>query len=99
MQKKHVEELLHAVAGGTMTPESALARLALEPVQDTLNGLALDTQRELRTNLGEVVFAPGKSDSALLGAVRGLSAPAARSAAASRSRCNPAPFAPSSSRL
>ena len=43
MQKKHVEELLHAVAGGTMTPESALARLALEPVQDTLNGLALDT--------------------------------------------------------
>ena len=74
MQKKHVEELLHAVAGGTMTPESALARLALEPVQDTLNGLALDTQRELRTNLGEVVFAPGKSDSALLGAVRGLAA-------------------------
>lgn len=73
MQKKHVEALLRAVAGGEMTPESVLKRLSLEPVQDTLNGLVLDTQRELRTNLGEVVFAPGKSDKALLGAVRGLS--------------------------
>ena len=74
MEKKHVEELLRAVAGGVMSPESALARLALEPVRDTLNGLALDTQRELRTNLGEVVFAPNKSDSALIGAVGGLAA-------------------------
>ena len=72
MQKKHVEDILRGVAGGALSPEAALARLALEPVKDTLNGLTLDTQRELRTNLGEVVFAPNKSDGALLGAVRGL---------------------------
>lgn len=72
MQKKHIEEVLRAVADGSLSPERALSRLALEPVRDTLNGLALDTQRELRTNLGEVVFAPGKSDRALIGAVRGL---------------------------
>ncbi len=72
MQKKYLEEVLRAVAAGELPPESALASLALEPVRDTLNGLALDSQRELRTNLGEVVFAPGKSDGALIGAVRGL---------------------------
>ncbi len=41
-------------------------------VEDTLCGLTLDTDRATRTGLGEVVFAPHKSPSQLISAVRHL---------------------------
>ena len=57
-----------------MTPQEALVLLGDEATRDVLHGLTLDPQRPLRTGLGEVVFAPGKSNDALLAAVNGLAA-------------------------
>jgi len=67
-------KILQSVAEGELTPHEALLRLGDDAVYDTLQGLALDTQRSLRTGLGETVFAEGKSDTALLGAVERLAA-------------------------
>jgi hypothetical protein len=67
-----VKSLLDAVASGGLTPDEALTKLQLSPYQELFHGLSLDTHRQLRTGLGEVVFAPGKSDPQLLQAVSGL---------------------------
>lgn len=65
-------KILRAVADGRLSPEAALEHLGAGCVHDGLHGLTLDTQRSLRTGLGEVVFGQGKSDDALLAAVDGL---------------------------
>lgn len=74
MENFQIQQLLEAVARGEMPPGEALRHLSAQPLEDGLNGLALDPQRAMRTGLGEVVFAQNKSDEALLGAVRGLHA-------------------------
>lgn len=58
-------EVLEQVARGAVAPEDALARCRLAPVEDMLTGLTLDAHRAVRTGLGEVVFAQGKSDAQL----------------------------------
>ena len=58
---------------GDIPPEQALRHLGDATAADSLQGLHLDHERALRTGLGEVVFAQGKTDGALVGAVRGLS--------------------------
>ena len=64
--------ILQNVADGVLSPKEAMLRLGDGAVHDALRGLTLDTQRPLRTGLGETVFAQGKSDAALLGAVENL---------------------------
>lgn len=64
--------ILHDVAKGALAPEDALAQCRIRSVEDTLRGLNLDTQREWRTGLGEVVFAQNKSDPQLREALRAL---------------------------
>lgn len=69
-------EILHRVASGSVAPKDAL-KDALEQcrpsqIEDVLHGLTLDTQREWRTGLGEVVFAQNKSDAQLREALRAL---------------------------
>lgn len=72
MEQQHLENLLAAVAHGTLSPALAARQLAQSTLEDSLSGLTLDTQRAMRTGLGEVVFAQGKSDTALIGAISGL---------------------------
>ena len=72
MSNPHLLHILSEIAQGRMRPEAALELLASQTLCDTLNGLTLDTQRGLRTSLGEVVLAQGKSDQALIAAVGGL---------------------------
>ena len=72
MSNPHILHILSEIAAGRLLPESALEQLGAQSVCDTLNGLTLDTQRGLRTSLGEVVLAQGKSDQALIAAVAGL---------------------------
>lgn len=72
MSNPHILHILSEIAAGRLLPETALAQLGAQTVCDTLNGLTLDTQRSLRTSLGEVVLAQGKSDQALTAAVAGL---------------------------
>ena len=73
MQKSVIRHILTRVAEGGLAPDKALDQLSFETAQDALHGLNLDPQRELRSGLGEVIFAQGKSDTALLAAVDGLS--------------------------
>lgn len=72
MDHTAIESLLQAVARGDIPPEQALRHLGDATAADSLQGLHLDHGRALRTGLGEVVFAQGKTDGALVGAVRGL---------------------------
>ena len=70
------EKLLHVlrdVAEGKTTPDVALEHCRLAPLEDFFCGLTLDPHRKLRTGLGEVVFAPGKSDAQLCAAMKHLS--------------------------
>ena len=73
MQKSVIRHILTLVAEGGLSTDKALDQLSFETAQDALHGLNLDPQRELRSGLGEVIFAQGKSDETLLAAVDGLS--------------------------
>ena len=65
-------ETLNKVSTGEISPEEALQILGRAPFEQLMQGLNLDTQRELRTGLGEVVFAQGKSTDDLVAAVEAL---------------------------
>ena len=73
MQKSVIRDILAQVAAGGLDPDKALNQLSFSTARDTLHGLNLGPQRELRAGLGEVVFAQGKSEAVLLAAVEGLS--------------------------
>lgn len=65
--------MLNAVADKTLTPDAALAQIRFQPSIQTLDGMNLDSHRQLRTGFGETVFAPGKSEQQLRQAVATLS--------------------------
>jgi len=60
MTKSTLLELLAAVESGTLTPQSAAARLATLPYED-LGFARIDHHRSLRTGLPEVIYAQDKS--------------------------------------
>ena len=64
--------ILSQVASGQKTPESALHELGQAPFASMIQGLNLDYHRELRTGLGEVIFAERKSLPDLLAAIENL---------------------------
>jgi pyridinium-3,5-biscarboxylic acid mononucleotide synthase len=64
-------KLMDAVAAGQVTPEEAAQRLERLPFVD-LRYAKVDTHRQLRTGLPEVVYAPGKSVDQIRGIVRAL---------------------------
>lgn len=72
MQKTVLRHMLNLVAQGRLSADEVLERMSFETARETLHGLVLDPQRELRAGLGEVVFAQGKTDDVLLAAVEGL---------------------------
>ena len=72
MQEDSLRKILARVADGQLSPEAALEHCRMAPVEDILHGLTLDSHRELRTGLGEVVFAQNKSDAQLCGALKRL---------------------------
>jgi NCAIR mutase (PurE)-related protein len=72
MSEEELLLILRDVAGGKTAPDAALEHFRLAPLEDLFCGLSLDPHRKLRTGLGEVVFAPGKSDAQLRSAVQHL---------------------------
>jgi NCAIR mutase (PurE)-related protein len=60
MNRAHLEALLDDVSAGRVTPAEAAEQLARLPATD-LGFACVDTHRELRTGLPEVVFGPGKT--------------------------------------
>jgi len=72
MHEESLFRILRDVAEGRTAPDAALEQCRLAPLEDLLRGLTLDPHRKLRTGLGEVVFAPGKSDAQLCSAMQHL---------------------------
>jgi len=60
MDASSLAALLDAVARGDITPAEAAERLTHLPIED-LTFARLDTHRELRTGLPEVIYCPGKT--------------------------------------
>jgi len=60
MDREKVRALLEAVAGGDMSPEKALDRLRILPVED-LRFARVDVHRSLRHGVPEAVFCQGKT--------------------------------------
>jgi len=66
-----LETLLDAVARGQVTPDEAAQRLERLPFVD-LHYAKVDTHRQLRTGLPEVIYAPGKTSEQIRGIARAL---------------------------
>ena len=64
MKKDEVQEMLEAVAAGQLGVDEAVNRLRSQGVAD-LGFARLDTDRERRTGVAEVIYAPGKTDEQL----------------------------------
>ena len=75
--------LLSKVAEGTLSPAAAATRLKTAPVDPLLSGVTVDTHRQLRTGLGEVIFAQGKTNEQLEAALAKLSSPSEAPSASS----------------
>lgn len=73
MDRKRLEELLHSVASGSLTPKDACERLKDLPYVD-LGFANLDSHRTVRQGLPEVIFCPGKTAQQIVEIMRGLSA-------------------------
>ncbi|MDR1856774.1 MAG: nickel pincer cofactor biosynthesis protein LarB [Desulfovibrio sp.] len=87
--------VLLACREGNISVDQAMERLGAAQATDSLLGLRLDHQRALRTGIGEVVYAEGKSDQRLVAAMRELS----RHGPALASRVSPEQAAELSARL
>ena len=68
MDRDDLMKILSQVADGSTDVNSALDRLASSGIDD-LGFARLDTDRERRTGLAEVIFSPGKTDEQLEGLV------------------------------
>jgi NCAIR mutase (PurE)-related protein len=60
MRNRKLDEYLKDIAEGRVSPAAAAERLRMQPYDD-MDFAKLDTNRELRTGRGEVVFALGKT--------------------------------------
>lgn len=67
--------LLAQVASGALQPEEAACRLRFAPFEQLMDGVTIDTHRQMRTGMPETVLARGKSTDRLIAAMRGLSGP------------------------
>lgn len=64
MDRNELHRILAEVAAGSVDVDAAAARLASTGIDD-LGFARLDTDRERRTGLAEVIFSPGKTDAQL----------------------------------
>lgn len=72
-EKDHIASILSRVACGELLPEAAAAELKFAPFKRMMDGVTVDTHREMRTGMPETVFARGKSVERLVTAVSALS--------------------------
>ncbi len=72
MRDEMLRKIFEQVGKGQLSVDEALSKIQLAPMEDAIHGLTLDTERNLRTGLGEVVFAQNKNDSQLISAMENL---------------------------
>ena len=68
MEKKGTRALLEAVQAGEMSVNDALAKLKMQPFED-LGFAKIDTQRELRQGVPEVIYGKSKTPEQIYGIV------------------------------
>ncbi len=69
MNNEEIRKLLDEVAAGRLDVEAALEMINSTAGIDDLSYACLDTDRDRRTGIPEVIFAPGKTDEQLKGLV------------------------------
>lgn len=72
-EKDTIADILARVASGTLSPGDAAEHLKFSPFRQMLDGVTVDTHRQLRTGAPETVFARGKSVDRCVAAVAALS--------------------------
>ena len=71
MERRELQQLLRAVAEGTVAPEVAEGRLARAPFED-LGYAKPDLQRGMRQGVSEVIYGAGKTADQIVGIVSAL---------------------------
>lgn len=71
MDRQSVLEVLEQVAAGSITPQEAAGRLAVEPVV-SLGYAEVDLQREQRQGVSEVIYGAGKTPEQIAGITQAL---------------------------
>ena len=71
MNRETMKEILAAVAAGDTSPDDALAQLAVAPIRD-LGYAQVDTQRETRQGVSEVIYGAGKTPEQIVGITQAL---------------------------
>ena len=71
--KDILTDILGQVASGTLSPIDAAGQLKFAPFRQMLDGVTVDTHRQIRTGAPETVFARGKSVERLISAITALS--------------------------
>jgi len=71
MNKKQALEFLQEIRDGKLSPEEGLLKLTTEPFED-LGYAKLDTHRELRKGVPEVIYGAGKTSEQIIGIVNAM---------------------------
>jgi NCAIR mutase (PurE)-related protein len=91
MRNRKLDAYLKDVAEGRVAPAEAAERLRMQPYDD-MDFAKLDTNRELRTGRGEVVFALGKTPAQVASIMRRMAERAAEGAGAPASASSVPPI-------
>ncbi len=71
MKKEMTLNILNAVKSGELSPEEALVKLKMEPIDD-MGFAKVDHHRELRQGIAEVIYGAGKTPEQILAITRSL---------------------------
>ena len=71
MKKNTTLDILNAVKAGTLSPEEALTKLKMEPIDD-MGFAKVDHHRELRQGIAEVIYGAGKTPEQILAITKSL---------------------------
>ncbi len=72
-KKEEILQLLEEVAQGTLSPQSAVLKLKMQPFED-LGYAKLDHHRALRQGVAEVVYGAGKTPEQIIGIIDAMKA-------------------------
>ena len=67
MDKLELKKLLDGVAGGTITPDEAVLKLKMEPIEEVGDYAKVDMHRGIRQGVPEIIYGAGKTKEHILG--------------------------------
>ena len=72
MDKTELTTLLHAVAGGSISPDEAALKLKTQPFEEVGDYAKVDLHRGIRQGVSEVIYGEGKAKEHILGIVQSM---------------------------